>query len=344
MLAFLIPRFFLNICAGEFWLVINGTRRGFDSYPTFLQLGMYNELGINLYSKEVEQIPVGPTITAAEAAAAAAAPSTGAAANSLIRFYLPLGNSAGSSASGGPVSNPNPNPGADPMLGEFNISAISREIIAERIARREQMRRQRTGASDNAAAAAPAGKGCEVNGTLEELVHANGTRCILYLVAHDSDSEHLARKFSQCKESWIQPVRIASSVFFESIIYRELFPPYMTEWENLDFVVSGTYKTVGKQLHYNKFNQNLELIQASLQIARDGNYDIVPFLRSGSGTMSFCAYFHGKQFKVTGLAYNQNFFSTFLIPLPPRSQRRSPGTPSCWSWAIPCTSSGPTMR
>ena len=58
------------------------------------------------------------------------------------------------------------------------------------------------------------------------------------------------------QESWVRAVRISSTVFFESIVYREVFPRLLSEWTQMDFVITGTYKTVAKQLHYNSFTQS----------------------------------------------------------------------------------------
>ena len=41
------------------------------------------------------------------------------------------------------------------------------------------------------------------------------------------------------QERWVKSVRIPNTVFFESIIYREIFPKLRTEWETLDFVITG---------------------------------------------------------------------------------------------------------
>eukprot|EP01036_Dinobryon_divergens_P027187 gene27187-35916_t len=158
------------------------------------------------------------------------------------------------------------------------------------------------------------GKGCDVDHDLERAVLSNGSRSILYLISHDNNSDSLGRKFSQCKERWVKSVRIPNTVFFESIIYREIFPKLRTEWESLDFVITGTYKTVAKQLHYNGFTQNQAQIKFFLDVAKNGQYDVVPFLRSGSGTMSFCMYWHGKPFKEAWTALlNSLGYSTALI-------------------------------
>ena len=45
-------------------------------------------------------------------------------------------------------------------------------------------------------------------------------------------------KLSQ--EKWVKSVRIPNTVFFESIIYREIFPKLRSEWETLDFVITGS--------------------------------------------------------------------------------------------------------
>ena len=253
-------------------------KRGFDSYDTFLQLGFHNNLGISLYASETDQIPTGDTITMKEIMNNNNISSSSSDARTLIApYYQPIVSIKSNS------------------MKDFKmISPLSEEVLKERKEKRKQQIFNQNNSPDGVHSNPHK---CEINTTLENLVHTNGTKCILYLVAHDSQSEHLARKFSACKESWIQPVHINSTVFFESIIYRDIFPLYQKEWELYDYVATATYKTVAKQLHYNKFTQNLDLIYNSLLIAKSGNYDIVPFLRSGSGTMSFCLYFHGKQFR-----------------------------------------------
>lgn len=77
----------------------------------------------------------------------------------------------------------------------------------------------------------------------------------------------------------MKSVRIPSTVFFESIVYRAVFPKLIAEWESLDFVITGTYKTVARQLHYNGFTQSQAQIRELLNVARSQSYDIVPFLR-----------------------------------------------------------------
>lgn len=263
---------------GEFWVVSNGTKRGFENYDTFLKLGFYNELGFSLYNNEVELIPTGPTITAAEVQQHGMA--------GLSKNYVSLPHGTKQEQKQGDEQE---------QQQQQQVPAVESSLIQKRIQRRQQLREQQL---LNPHSTRHSNIQCnDVNQSLETLVHSNGTRSLLYLIAHDSASERMARKFSQCKETWIQPVMINSTVFFESIIYRDVFLPYEAEWAQYDYVITATYKTVGKQLHYNGFTQSLQQIEQLLLVARRGEYDIIPFLRSGSGTMSFCMYFHGKPFR-----------------------------------------------
>jgi len=181
---------------GEFWVVVNGTKRGFDSYDTFLQLGFYNELGFNLYASEIDKIPTGSTISKTDIKMVGTEQSI--IKNYELLAYLKAARNKRSSTLG--------------------IPAESMESIRERQAKRLRMRNV-TRSSYNK-------DKCERNETLETIVHTNGSLSILYLISHDNSSEHLAKKFAYCKESWIQPVRIQSTVFFESVMYRDYFAPY----------------------------------------------------------------------------------------------------------------------
>ena len=44
---------------GEFWLVLNGTRRGFPSYEAFLKVGFENDMAFPLTLAQVRSIPEG---------------------------------------------------------------------------------------------------------------------------------------------------------------------------------------------------------------------------------------------------------------------------------------------
>jgi hypothetical protein len=123
---------------------------------------------------------------------------------------------------------------------------------------------------------------------------------VLYLISHDDASEAMTKSFAACKGDWIKVVRLNGTKFFESSMYRDILPQRRAEWADrskVDYVITATYKTVSKQLHYNKFTQDLAMIKELLKAARDGDWDIIPFLRSGSGNMSFSSYHHGKGFR-----------------------------------------------
>lgn len=141
---------------------------------------------------------------------------------------------------------------------------------------------------------------CTKDVELESLVLGNGTRTKLYILCHDDESERVAKKFSQCKENWISTVRLNVSIFFETVIYKDLFPQQNVAWDNVDYVVTATYKTVHKlKLHQNiYYKQDSSEIKRMLIIARDGNYDFVPFLRSTTGLLDSILYWHGPTFKV----------------------------------------------
>eukprot|EP01033_Poteriospumella_lacustris_P008331 gene8331-6011_t len=136
--------------------------------------------------------------------------------------------------------------------------------------------------------------------------------------------------------AWAEVVTLPPSVFFESLLYNasflparlaahgtggggggsgggataaaSLFSPYLPTDANassaattaaagdVDFVVTATYKTVARALHYNGFSQSTELIYGHLKLARHFDFDVVPFLRAGSDFVTFVRYWHGAPF------------------------------------------------
>lgn len=64
----------------------------------------------------------------------------------------------------------------------------------------------------------------------------------------------------------------------------------------VDYVVTATYKTVARALHYNGFSQSTELIYGHLKLARHFDFDVVPFLRAGADFATFVRYWHGEPF------------------------------------------------
>jgi hypothetical protein len=68
----------------------------------------------------------------------------------------------------------------------------------------------------------------------------------------------------------------------------------------------GTYKTVAKQLHYNGFTQNQAQIKYFLDVAKNGHYDVVPFLRRCRFIM--CLFLMAKNI----ILMSENLFSVAL--------------------------------
>jgi hypothetical protein len=86
---------------------------------------------------------------------------------------------------------------------------------------------------------------------------------------------------------------------------------------DLDYVITATYKTVSKHLHYNGFSQSMEMIYGHLKIARHFNFDVVPFLRSGSEFRTFVHYWHGDAYLqawdalLTAMGYSERQIRSF---------------------------------
>lgn len=140
---------------------------------------------------------------------------------------------------------------------------------------------------------------CEKDKELDQLITSNKTRSIMYLLCHDERSEHVANKFAYCKEDWIKVIKLNISIFFETVIYKDIYPIYKKEWENIDYVISATYKTIHTiQLHKGiYYKQDENEIKKMLKVANSGNYDFVPFLRSHTSLLDSILYWHGPSFK-----------------------------------------------
>lgn len=235
---------------GQFWVVLNGTRHGFENFDHFLSIGFHAALGFPLSTAEAASIPLGPSI-----------PLKGGEKEEFME-QLPLWNLRD-------PYRPRSSGGGSPFIS----SGGSSSEVAD---------------------------GCTRDLELEKLVSVEGTRAVLYLISHDDASEAMTKSFAACKGDWIKVVRLNGTKFFESSMYRDILPQRRAEWADrskVDYVITATYKTVSKQLHYNKFTQDLAMIKELLKAARDGDWDIIPFLRSGSGNMSFSSYHHGKGFR-----------------------------------------------
>ena len=137
----------------------------------------------------------------------------------------------------------------------------------------------------------------------------------MYLIAHDAQSLAIAREISACYSSapWLQLRQISSTPFFESIVYSDVLHADAAAWSSLppssssssssssaqpDFVITGTYKTVSGRVRRWEHVQTFDEIARLLVVAKEGSWDVVPFLRSGSGMMSNCMYWHKKGYRL----------------------------------------------
>lgn len=115
-----------------------------------------------------------------------------------------------------------------------------------------------------------------------------GIKFRLYVISHDDKSYATAMQWTQCKP-WATVVRIPTSSFFESIVYKEVLPQLASEWEGLDFVGIATYRSL-------KFSP-LEKMKAYLELGFHKPYDVVPLYTAGENMMQQAVDGHSAQFK-----------------------------------------------
>lgn len=138
-----------------------------------------------------------------------------------------------------------------------------------------------------------ANSGCIPHDELDRLVASEDFKSIMYVVVHSNHSHQIAMKFAACRSHWMRIAYIRSTVYFESILYKDVLLPNLAELQNYKYVITGTYKSMDSK------GQTLDEIYRLLKVMKHGNYDIVPFLRSGAKNMEFSMYFHKKEFRTT---------------------------------------------
>jgi len=114
-----------------------------------------------------------------------------------------------------------------------------------------------------------------------------GIKFRLYVISHDDKSYDIAQQWTQCKP-WATVVRIPTSLFFESIVYKEILPQLTSEWEGLDFVGIATYRSL-------KFSP-MEKMKAYLELGFHKPYDVVPLYTAGEHMMQQAVDGHSNQF------------------------------------------------
>jgi hypothetical protein len=238
---------------GEFWIVQNEQKRGFQNYQVFLNMKMREEWAHHMRVQDVSQIPDGPLLTTSL---------TPEDIKTLLKNYQPL-------------------PVQLPKISVPNSISSSSAIDSKYF---PYVYHDFSPANAN------------------KLFQKENTKIMLFIISHNNETESLVKQylqsFSSEKNSWIYSTQITSSVFFESIVYQTVFPFFEKEYLSKEYVITATYKTLTRSLHYNSYQQTINQILDMLIIAKQGSYDILPFLRSGSGLISFCTYWHGNNFKI----------------------------------------------
>lgn len=246
---------------GEFWLVQYGKKRGFSSYEVFLEMGFTNLLALNIKPNELNQIPDGPLFTQEDVNVNAGHAHEN---SSVSVSVLPLINIYTDKVHHIIVNSSHANANTSNSLNSHHVNHRKHHNLCNTFKHE-----------------------------IDTLVMQNTTKSILYLISHDNSSNYIANKFAFCHEKWIYVVNINSTIFFESIIYEDLLPSSQHIWENYNYVITATYKSVTMK------GQTLHAIKALLEhVSVRNDYDVIPFLRSGSKNMEFCLYFHKNTFKV----------------------------------------------
>jgi hypothetical protein len=112
----------------------------------------------------------------------------------------------------------------------------------------------------------------------------------MYIMSHDKESSSAADKYIRRQRAVTRPIHLNRTVYFESIMYKDYFMPYVDSWMQYDYVITGTYKTISRRY------QSAEEVRRLLRVAIEGNYDVVPFSRSASLNMPRSVRLHGEAF------------------------------------------------
>jgi hypothetical protein len=265
---------------GEFWIVNQGKKLGFANWQSFLDYQINTEWAHHMKPVDLSQIP------SSERFINSSASSSSNERQRLLKYYQPLSTTAKKRSKGGE--------GITAGEGRNQSSLVT--II------------QNEGYSSY----------LYYSPSASTNIVKPVSRVIFYIISHDNETELLVQQYLQSccfsvltspssspvssssssslidhSESpvfhddfhWIVSQQITSSVFFESIMYQTFFSHQQSVWEKKDYVITATYKTLTKSLHYNSYSQSLSSVLSLLTVAVDEGYDVIPFLRSGSGNL-----------------------------------------------------------
>lgn len=115
-------------------------------------------------------------------------------------------------------------------------------------------------------------------------------RFYLYLVSHDSKTEAFTNEWCRCKQ-WCRPIRIKTTVFFESIIYSYFYHYFLmtVEWKDLQYIGIATYKSIRKGPR--------SKLKRAADLALSMQFDVIPLMNSGKLFMAQAIDGHSSSFK-----------------------------------------------
>ena len=114
---------------------------------------------------------------------------------------------------------------------------------------------------------------CARNSLRTKSIHfVPNIKFLLYIIAHDAKSMDIAERWCRCMP-FAKVLMIPTTVFFESIVYRDTLWSIRSEWKNLDFVGITTYKSL-------KFIA-IEKLKAYLELGFYKPYDVMPLYGTG---------------------------------------------------------------
>eukprot|EP01039_Chlorochromonas_danica_P005183 gene5183-5705_t len=324
----------------EIFIVFNETKRPFASYDAFLQLKLHEELCHSLTRHQYNNIPIGKMIEEGLSIEEK---------QLLLTYYQPLPiafhhhhhhhyGQGSSNGSGSGIGSSSEKRKKEEVIGNGSgRQSYYGHRINEFHYKFEREAVTPTGGSGGGSGSASShhhhrgnnsSRECLIDTELQDLMNGASYPKIhakMYIIGHNTDSLNIAKAYAYCKESYMKLLSIPSTVFFESIVYETLLPKVLQDyWDiethqyQIDYLILGTYKTVGKSLAYNSYTQSLTNVRVLLRYAaKHPEYDILPFLRSGSSFMPFALYFHGPIFEKTwdlllsNMGYNQSIIQGF---------------------------------
>jgi hypothetical protein len=297
---------------GEFWIVNQGKKVGFMNWQSFLDYQINIEWAHHLKPVELSQIP------SSERLINSSSTSSSLEKQRLLKYYQPLSSTTTTAKKRTKGSEGATTAGGEGRNQSSLVTIIQNEGYSS------YLYYPPSSSASSASATTPVSSGKPV------------ARVVFYIISHNNETELLVQQYLQscCLPAsslssspsasstssvgssasslvdssdssslvlqddfhWIISQQITSSVFFESIIYQTIFSQQQSIWEKKDYVITATYKTLTKSLHYNSYSQSLSSVLSLLTIAVDEGYDVIPFLRSGSGELFFLFSFDGCRF------------------------------------------------